>query len=171
MHDRVASKELCEELFKLKPEWSNNSGTKPKERMFVWQESYATWEMGQGNPAWATTPILERRGVERNGWRVVEDLRWMMVAQSFGANPSHWYDKEVKEIVNASIPAYDISYLMTKLQDFQPQLFYDKDVFQTWVATTADDDGLLMQMEDNPEDAICQLAIRIIKEGFLNGKK
>lgn len=178
----VADKELCAELYELSG-WENNAGTRPDDRLKLWQQSYSTWEMGQGNPDYETTQPEQRRGIDIGEWRVVEDMRYMLVVASITHNPSHWYDGEVQKLIDASIPAYDLGYVLRKLpaiitdkrqgwtlgsskiDDSRYSAYYENDHAQIYGYEA--DGTMLYSVADTPENAVVKLAIELFKQKVL----
>lgn len=63
---------------------------------------------------------------------------------------------------NMHLPAYDLGYLLRKLDGFDIQLNYSNQ-WRTWNCWADDYDG----KADTPEDAACKLAIELFKQGVL----
>jgi len=65
--------------------------------------------------------------------------------------------------VYASIPAYDLGYLLRKLEGLDVGIYYTN-TWRSWVATAHDNQ---QGKADTPEDAACKLSIELFKQGVL----
>lgn len=72
------------------------------------------------------------------------------------------------KIFPEDVPAYDLGYLLRKLQHNYVQIEYHSDM-KRWSAYSPieKNPGLSMPFADTPEDAACQLAIELFRQGIL----
>lgn len=71
-------------------------------------------------------------------------------------------------------PAYDLGYLLRKLPEFGKNIYWHT-YHKNWCAAYehTDEDGcqtLIHKVADTPEDAACELAIELFKQGILPTK-
>lgn len=168
----VASKELCEELYKLS-EWQFDEQNRHIEK--VWIQSFSTSEMGQGHEDYDKTPPKERRRYYIGDWIVRDNPKnFIGVPEQV---PWGWANKYYQQTVDASIPAYSLGYLTRKLP---PSIQENNCNYllglhpnysgSGWMGIYLDNEAieyLIQAFSDTPEDAACQLAIELIKQGVL----
>ncbi len=106
---------------------------------------------------------------ELSGWTEANNFWMLMVSGDWRIIPPD-YPAEI-EINKACYPAYDLGYLLRKLQ---PELEYLRpNTVQTgwvakWVETNSEKDLIFAY---TPEDAACLLAIKLFEEGILEPPK
>lgn len=176
---KVASLELCKELYELSG-WDNNASHPAELKM--WERSYSLSELGPAHEDYGN-PEVKQHEVHVGDWRVVDDHRHMMTT---GQEVFKWWYSEVQNLHDEAFPAYDLGYLLRKI----PANFNTGDArgaFELFLKTTSREwfagynkpemgrwlyDGNHGVWEtpcdaDNPEDAVCKLAIQLFKQGIL----
>jgi hypothetical protein len=76
------------------------------------------------------------------------------------------------ELEEQLVPAYDLGYLLRKLEGHYPQVVRSFDPKRVaWSASVEVEHGgapvLRLESEPTPEDALCRLAIEVFKRGVL----
>ncbi|CAB4132348.1 hypothetical protein UFOVP253_8 [uncultured Caudovirales phage] len=167
-----ASKELCEELFKLSG-WQFDEENRHIRK--VWIESFSTSEMGQGHEDYDKTPANERRQYHIGDYKVQDNPRnFIGIPENV---PWGWANRYYEETVKRSFPAYDLGYLLRKLPDYV-KLFrnnYGKYYCAAVTGGFRHPDNQLGQPDtahdwyiaDTPEDAAAKLAIELFRQGIL----
>lgn len=112
---------------------------------------------------------LSKKLHELSGW---EDCTWVHPPPEgdHTINGLTWRKKD------GSTPAYDCGYLLRKLPrriqkglDIDPSLELVIDGDKYWFASYSwIDEDAYAEIGDNPEDALCKLAIELFEEGVLN---
>lgn len=103
-----------------------------------------------------------------SGW---EDCYWSWT--DFEADGKH--DWELRPYIDQELdnyPAYDLGYLLRKLQaiddGFRYAIITQDDFEPVWHANRTSANTVELQCEaDTPEDAVCKLAIELLKQGVL----
>jgi len=103
---------------------------------------------------------------ELSGWDETE--KWH---DGYCDEPAWFYIDNITP-TNKDTPAYDLGYLLRKIGDRHIRLERPYDSGQPvnrWGATYYDGtiDGYLIEADDTPEDAVCRLAIELIKQGVI----
>lgn len=163
----VASKELCEELYELSG-WEFDESHRRIEK--VWIQSFSTSEMGQGHDDYEKTPPSERRQYHIGEWVVRDNPKnFIGIPEDV---PWGWANKYYQKTVDASVPAYDLGYLLRKLPMYLEikhpdtlRLTIGAVIGGRWCASYDWEDGGVMheQFQGTPEDAACKLAIELFK--------